>query len=84
MRTLDRSRLKEQTRLEEQRFLVEHPKSKALFERAGEHWQAGVPMLWMIRWAGSFPLFVKEACGAHFRDVDGYYYMDFCLGDTGA
>jgi 4-aminobutyrate aminotransferase-like enzyme len=44
----------------------------------------GVPMLWMIRWAGSFPVFVKEAKGARFTDVDGNSYIDFCLGDTGA
>jgi glutamate-1-semialdehyde 2,1-aminomutase len=41
-------------------------------------------MLWMIRWAGSFPVFVKEAKGAHFTDVDDNDYIDFCLGDTGA
>jgi glutamate-1-semialdehyde 2,1-aminomutase len=41
-------------------------------------------MLWMIRWAGSFPVFVQEAKGAHFTDVDGHRYIDFCLGDTGA
>lgn len=41
-------------------------------------------MLWMIRWAGSFPVFVREARGAHFTDVDGHHYIDFCLGDTGA
>jgi glutamate-1-semialdehyde 2,1-aminomutase len=40
--------------------------------------------LWMIRWAGSFPVFVKEARGAHFTDVDGNNYIDLCLGDTGA
>jgi glutamate-1-semialdehyde 2,1-aminomutase len=27
---------------------------------------------------------VKEAKGAHFTDVDGNRYVDFCLGDTGA
>lgn len=41
-------------------------------------------MLWMTRWAGKFPVFVKEARGAHFTDVDGHSYVDFCLGDTGA
>ena len=41
-------------------------------------------MNWMIRWAGAFPLFVDEATGARFRDVDGHDYVDFCLGDTGA
>jgi glutamate-1-semialdehyde 2,1-aminomutase len=41
-------------------------------------------MLWMIRWAGAFPIFVKDGKGAHFVDVDGNEYIDFCLGDTGA
>jgi len=27
---------------------------------------------------------VREAQGAHFVDVDGHRYIDFCLGDTGA
>jgi glutamate-1-semialdehyde 2,1-aminomutase len=43
-----------------------------------------VPMHWMVRWAGGFPVFATEAQGARFRDVDGREYVDFCLGDTGA
>lgn len=30
------------------------------------------------------PVFVKEAKGARFTDVDGRSYIDFCLDDTGA
>jgi len=41
-------------------------------------------MNWMAKWAGAFPPFVREAQGAHFIDVDGHRYIDFCLGDTGA
>ncbi len=41
-------------------------------------------MPWMVRWAGAFPVFVAEASGAHFTDVDGHRYLDLCLGDTGA
>ena len=44
----------------------------------------GVPMAWMTRWPGSFPIFFDTADGAHFTDVDGLDYIDFCLGDTGA
>ncbi len=44
----------------------------------------GVPMNWMKKWAGKFPVFVAEAHGAHFTDVDGHDYVDLCLGDTGA
>ncbi len=84
MRVLDRSRLERLLREEETKFHKEHPKSFALFQRARQSMQGGVPMLWMIRWAGSFPVFVKDAKGAHFTDVDGRTYIDFCLGDTGA
>jgi glutamate-1-semialdehyde 2,1-aminomutase len=41
-------------------------------------------MNWMVKWAGAFPPVVREASGAHFYDVDGHRYVDFCLGDTGA
>jgi glutamate-1-semialdehyde 2,1-aminomutase len=41
-------------------------------------------MHWMVKWAGAFPVFVEEASGAYFTDVDGNRYLDLCLGDTGA
>ena len=82
--TFDRSRLGSLLAQEERRFHKEHPKSQELYQRARKSLHGGVPMLWMIRWAGSFPVFVKEASGAHFTDVDGNDYIDLCLGDTGA
>ncbi len=82
--SLDRTRLAALLQQEEQRFLQEHPKSNALYQQARQSLQGGVPMLWMIRMPGSFPVFVREAVGAHFTDVDGRHYIDFCLGDTGA
>lgn len=81
---LDRTKLKSLLEKEEQLFHKTHPKSYELYQRARKSLHGGVPMLWMIRWAGSFPVFVKEAKGAHFTDVDGNSYIDFCLGDTGA
>ena len=54
---------------EQKKFIAEHPKSKALFERAQKSLLAGVPMNWMMKWAGAFPPFVREAQGAHFFDV---------------
>jgi glutamate-1-semialdehyde 2,1-aminomutase len=69
---------------EERRFTGEHPKSRELFGRASEFLLGGVPMNWMSKWASPFPLFVREAHGAHFTCVDGHDYVDFCLGDTGA
>jgi glutamate-1-semialdehyde 2,1-aminomutase len=84
MPTIDRTRLASLMNREQQRFINGHPKSKALFERAGKSLLAGVPMNWMRKWAGAFPPFVREAQGASFFDVDGNRYVDLCLGDTGA
>jgi glutamate-1-semialdehyde 2,1-aminomutase len=75
-----------QTLLEREleRFERQHPRSRELAARARNSLLAGVPMHWMVRWAGGFPVFAAEAAGAHFTDVDGIDYVDFCLGDTGA
>ena len=83
-RTLDRSRMERLMAAEMAAFERANPRSKALFERAQGSLLDGVPMNWMIKWAGPYPLFVEEARGAHFTDVDGHEYVDFCLGDTGA
>ena len=82
--TIDRQRLAELTAREQTRFISSHPKSKALFDRARASLLDGVPMNWMAKWAGPFPVFVAEAKGSHFVDVDGIEYVDLCLGDTGA
>jgi len=84
MKTIDRSPLVSLMQREQKKFIDERPKSKALFERARKSLLAGVPMNWMVKWAGAFPPFVRDAQGAHFFDVDGHRYTDFCLGDTGA
>ncbi len=81
---IDRKRLDDLLVAEEQRFHQSHPKSYELYQRAQKSLHGGVPMLWMIRWAGTFPIFVNKGKGAHFEDVDGNEYIDFCLGDTGA
>jgi glutamate-1-semialdehyde 2,1-aminomutase len=67
-----------------ERFRAEHPRSLELAERAKASLLGGVPMHWMVRWAGGFPVFAQEAHGSRFVDVDGIEYVDFCLGDTGA
>ena len=66
------------------RFEREHPRSRALADEAKAALLSGVPMPWMVRWAGGFPVFAADAQGARFRDVDGREYVDFCLGDTAA
>src|ERR1700722_400116 len=84
MKSIDRARLQALMAREQKRFVDERPNAKALFERAWKSLLAGVPMNWMVKWAGAFPPFVREAQGAHIFDVDGHRYTDFCLGDTGA
>lgn len=81
---VERGRIRELMSEETARFLRTHKKSKRLFERARRSLLAGVPMNWMVRWAGPYPVFVTEARGSHIRDVDGNRYLDLCLGDTGS
>ena len=84
MATIDRNHLKKLIAIEEERFLKLHPKSGALFAQAQEVMPGGVPMSWMAKWPGAYPVFVESANGAHFTDVDGIEYVDLCLGDTGS
>jgi glutamate-1-semialdehyde 2,1-aminomutase len=84
MPEVDRARLSTLLEAEEARFRATHPGSLALHERARRSLLGGVPMNWMVRWAGRVPVFVQDASGAHFVDVDGNDYVDLCLGDTGA
>ena len=67
-----------------QRFVETHPRSAELAEEARGPLLAGVPMPWMTRWPGAFPVFAESASGARLVDVDGHEYVDLCLGDTGA
>ncbi len=84
MAQIDRDRLAELTAREHERFVEANPRSKELYERARKSLIGGVPMPWMMRWAGGFPVFAKLAIGARIIDVDDHTYIDFCLGDTGA
>ncbi len=84
MATVDQGRVKALMEEETARFLKGHRKSKRLFERAKRSLLAGVPMNWMVRWAGPYPVFVTDAKGSYINDVDGNRYLDLCLGDTGS
>lgn len=64
-------------------YLARHPHSAALYQEA-HHLFGRVPMTWMNKWAGGFPLYFAEAHGAEIVDVDGHTLVDFALGDTGA
>lgn len=65
-------------------FTKSHPKSESIFNETRKNFIDGVPMNWMIKWTGKYPIFISEAKGSRLTDVDGQTYVDFCLGDTGA
>jgi glutamate-1-semialdehyde 2,1-aminomutase len=81
---IDRTHLAELTAYEQKRFIEKHPKSGAMFLAAKEVMPGGVPMSWMAKWPGAYPIFVESAQGARIADVDQNVYIDFCLGDTGS
>ena len=82
--TADRTRLHELIERERATFAAEHPRSRAAFEAAQDTLFGGVPMTWMAKWSGGFPLALDAAHGNRVTDIDGASYVDFALGDTGA
>jgi glutamate-1-semialdehyde 2,1-aminomutase len=81
---IDREHLTHLLEREQARFVVHHPKSAAIFKESKSVMPGGVPMSWMAKWPGGFPVVVESAKGAHFVDIDGNKYIDLCLGDTGS
>ncbi|MTV37481.1 aspartate aminotransferase family protein [Duganella radicis] len=81
---LDWQRVQAMAAAERASYIARNPESARLAQEAGRHLLFGVPMHWMSDWSTPFPLTVREASGARFRDADGHAYVDFCLGDTGA
>ena len=78
------SRIAELMKSEVERFIEQHPKSQAVADQSHASLLAGVPMPWMKRWAGPFPVVADRAEGGSIFDIDGNIYVDFCLGDTGS
>ncbi|WP_372594965.1 transaminase [Actinotalea sp.] len=82
--SIDSTRLAELHEAEVARFVADHPACAALAEAGRAHMPLGVPMSWMAKWPGGFPVHVAQATGAHFVCADGLEHVDLCLGDTGA
>lgn len=80
---IDRVALTEQLDRERASYAQRTPGSKALFDQA-DHLFGRVPMTWMNKWSGGYPLYLATARGNRITDVDGNEYIDFALGDTGA
>ena len=60
-----------------------NPKSFEYFNSANNLF-GKVPMTWMNKWAGGFPIYLDYAKGNTIVSVDGHSYIDFALGDTAA
>ena len=80
---INRDRLAELNAREQQTFAANNPKSQAAYE-AADNLFGRVPMTWMNKKAGGFPLYFDRAEGNRIWDIDGHEYIDFALGDTGA
>lgn len=83
MTTIDRTRLAQLIARERALHVQRNPKSAEAFRAAG-HLFGRVPMTWMNKWSGGFPMYLASAHGNHITDIDGNEYIDFALGDTGA
>jgi glutamate-1-semialdehyde 2,1-aminomutase len=82
--SVSRERIAEIKSREDARFAATHAKSQAALDRARESMPHGVPMSWMTDLYGHPPMFVAEANGIQFTDIDGNHYRDFSLGITAA
>jgi glutamate-1-semialdehyde 2,1-aminomutase len=80
---VDRARLAALSDRERATYADRRPRSAAAYAGAG-HLFGRVPMTWMNKTAGGFPVYLAGARGARVTDIDGHEYVDFCLGDTGA
>ena len=83
MPAIDRTKLSELLKRERAEYEKRNLKSKALYQEATNLY-GGVPMTWMNKWSGGFPLYLETAHGNTITTVDGHTYIDFALGDTGA
>lgn len=81
--TIDRTRLAALAERERAVFAERNPRSQAAYARA-EHLFGSVPMTWMNKKAGGFPIYLDRALGNRIWDIDGHEYIDFALGDTGS
>ena len=83
MPTIDRTRLALLIELERSAHADRTAASRIAFESA-DHLFGRVPMTWMNKWTGGYPLYLAGAHGNRITDIDGNEYVDFALGDTGS
>jgi len=81
---IERDRLAKLLERERATFQQRHPRSRAANHAAGVSLFGSVPMTWMNKAPGGFPVYLARARGAQVIDLDGHRYVDLCLGDTAA
>lgn len=62
-------------------YVIDTSKSKRLFERAQKVLPGGVSH--NLRFSPPYPVYIKEAYGGKFRDVDGNEFIDYWDGHSG-
>lgn len=83
MNAINRTRLAQGIAQERATHSERTPRSREAF-LAADHLFGRVPMTWMNKWSGGYPLYLTSAHGNRVIDLDGHEYVDFSLGDTGA
>jgi len=67
---IDRERLAALLERERDSFAERHPRSRAAYRAAGASLLGNVPMTWMNKAAGRFPVYLAEASGATVVDLE--------------
>lgn len=80
---VNRMRLQALVEAERAMHAQRHPQCQAAYQ-AADHLFGRVPMTWMSKWSGSFPMYLQSARGSEITCIDGHTHIDFALGDTGA
>jgi glutamate-1-semialdehyde 2,1-aminomutase len=83
MTSANRDKLNSHLLKERALYKERNPKSFEYFNSANNLF-GKVPMTWMNKWAGGFPIYLDYAKGNTIVSVDGHSYIDFALGDTAA
>lgn len=82
MQGIDPTKIQTIQEREEHLYRKQNPRSMELYQRSLENMPNGVPNYWIKYFPHPYPLFFKEANGAHVTDVDGNRRIDVCLGGT--
>ena len=81
--SIDRNKLADLLVRERALHVCRTNESRELYAQA-DNLFGRVPMTWMNKWSGGYPLYLKSARGNRIIDADDNEYVDFSLGDTGA